>query len=72
MNFFFSPYFPLTAIVLVLFAFIYFGIVTIIRLRKNDSAVNIKVTKTTDKRAELKSAIHDLQNVEHRLRSIAE
>ena len=72
MEFFFSPYFPVVALILLLFAIIYFGIVTIIRTRKNGSKVNIKVDKKTVNKAEINAVIHDLQNVEHRLRSIAE
>ena len=72
MEFFFSPYFPLAALILLLFVIIYFGIVTIKRARKNSYEVNIKDTKKIVNKAEINAVIHDLQNVEHRLRSIAE
>lgn len=72
MEFFFSPYFPVVALILLLFTIIYFGIVTIVRTRKKGSEVNIKVDKKTVNKAEINAVIHDLQNVEHRLRSIAE
>ena len=89
MNFFFSPYFPLTALVLALVAVIYFGINTIRAARKKDSLNNVSEDSGDERTvviqgtiirenqkivnaSEINEVIHDLQIVEHRLKSLAE
>jgi predicted membrane protein len=74
MDFFFSPYFPLSALILLMFTFIYFGIMVIIKTRrqsKNILDMNLKQKNTVNK-SKIKNVLHELQSVEKHLKSISE